>query len=154
LDGSFLAVLEARGFSASSPETPGSPYHCTNCPPGRPPKYFVFPRSELNVLTGSSLYPAAGEQVGDKIPVVRHETPSFSNEPPPSSIFEFSLEFQLTRADYDDRYWGWHRMLEKEGKLKHSREKCPERDGPPFIREWTPENGWREIRAANQTPKR
>jgi hypothetical protein len=154
LDGGFLAVLDAHHFSATSPENPDSPFGCRNCPPDRPFQYFVFPRSELNVLTGSLLYPAGSSVAGSTLTVFKNEVPGDLGQGAPASVFEFSSEFQLLRANYDDHYWEWHRKLEKEGRIKHSREKCPEREGPPFIREWTPENGWREIRAANQTPKR
>jgi hypothetical protein len=146
-NGGAVALLDASGFSGSSPEEPGSAFECKSCPPGRPLKYFVIPRSELNVISGSSLYPAGGEPAGSTVLVSKHELPGSIGQPPPASIIEFSLDFQLHRASYDDHYWEWHRKLEIEGKLAHSREKCPERDGPPFIREWTPEHGWREIRA-------
>jgi hypothetical protein len=144
-DGAFLAILDANHISGTSPEQAGTPYECRNCPAGRPLKYFVFPRSELNVVTGSLLYAGNGFPQGDIIPVVKPEVHGDLGQGPPESIYEFSLDFQLQRASYGDHYWEWHRKLEKEGKIKHSREQCPERNGPPRILQWEPKNGWQEI---------
>ena len=147
-DGAFLAVLDAKQISGSSPERLGSPYECRNCPAGRPLKYFVFPRSELNVATASLLYAANGYPQGDTIPIVKWEVAGDLGQGYPESIYEFSLDFQLRRASYGDHYWEWHRRLEKEGKLKHSREQCPERNGPPRVLQWDAQNGWQEIHPA------
>jgi hypothetical protein len=38
-----------------------------------------------------------------------------------------------------------HRKYEREGKLDHTLENCPERLHPRPIRMWTPGGGWKEI---------
>jgi hypothetical protein len=148
-DGGMLAVLDAQNLSGSSPEKPGSAYECKGCPEGRPLRYFVFPRAELNRVTGApynvvneiSVYP-------DRIEARSRESEWYG----PAAIYDFSRDFELKRATFEDMYWDLHRSLELEGKIKHSREQCPERDGPPAIRVWTPEAGWREMRPAGKRP--
>ena len=61
------------------------------------------------------------------------------------AIYEFSPALELTDARYSDRYWDHHRRLELEGRIRHTRAQCPERDGPLFIDVWTREQGWRRI---------
>jgi hypothetical protein len=39
-------------------------------------------------------------------------------------------------------YWDMHRQLEALGKITHTREQCPDRDGPRQILVWEPETGW------------
>jgi hypothetical protein len=48
----------------------------------------------------------------------------------------------LVRATFSDRYWEIHRLLEADGHLNHTREQCPDRDGPREILVWEPSKGW------------
>lgn len=146
-DGGMVAVLDANRVSGASPEEAGSPYECTNCPPGRPLKYFVFPRSELNRVTGSGLVGVGVSRAGATIFAGNSEVHA-SMEPEtgnPAATYEFSPEFELLRAQYTDRYWEYHRQLELEGRLKHSRAHCPERNGPSLVRMWDPQHGWTDL---------
>jgi hypothetical protein len=63
----------------------------------------------------------------------------------PEAIYELTPTFELQRAAYGSRYWDKHRALEMEGKLTHTREQCPERDGPPLVKMWTRDTGWTDI---------
>jgi hypothetical protein len=62
---------------------------------------------------------------------------------PATALYEFTQRLDLVSARYSDRYWQDHLELEKLGKITHSREQCPERDGPPSIEIWEPATGWR-----------
>jgi hypothetical protein len=148
-NGGMLALLDGRNISGASPEAPDSKYACKGCPPGSPLAYAVFPRSELNRVTGSAFNRASIESTPGRLVVHTLET----DIPPDRSyavdaIYEFSLSMELQRATYGGRYWDRHKALELEGKIKHSRENCPERDGPPVIEMWDPVKGWRTIRSA------
>ena len=55
-------------------------------------------------------------------------------------------EMRLISTAFSDTYWRLHKELEEEGKIKHTRERCPERDGPRGVRVWEPASGWRELR--------
>jgi hypothetical protein len=70
---------------------------------------------------------------------------------PPSFSYRLGGESSYPRMlrshpYYTDKYWDLHRRLEFEGKIKHSREQCPDRNGPRVVRAWDPKDGWREIR--------
>ena len=144
-DSGFFAVLDAIHVSGSSPEAAGSPFECKNCPPGRPLKYFIFPRSEVNKTFGAEVNMAGGTAHGDKIIIITKEGPPAHGQGDPEAVYEFSRDFQLKRTGYGDRYWELHRRLEKEGKIKHSKDACPERNGPRHVRQWDAQNGWQDI---------
>lgn len=134
----MLAVCKTHTVSGSSPEAPGRSFECKNCSGGHPERIFVFPRSELNLLTGGqynlvneiNVYP-------DRIEVRARQQGWYG----PAAIYDFTHELELRSASFEDVYWDWHRRLEIEGKIKHSREECPERYGPQLVRAWSPEIG-------------
>jgi hypothetical protein len=142
-----LAVLGADRFSGSSPEEPGSEYECNNCSPGRPLRYFTFPRLELNRVTNSPYNTAVVEVLPDRIVVYTAEgEPAYTGMPQPvHAIYEFALDLQLRRTYFSDQYWALHRELEQSGRITHDREHCPDRDGPRLVNSWDPQHGWRQL---------
>ena len=44
-------------------------------------------------------------------------------------------------------YWETHRRLEREGKLTHSSETCPERLDGKVVKIWQRETGWKDVNA-------
>ncbi|MCL4522581.1 MAG: hypothetical protein M1453_02525 [Acidobacteria bacterium] len=145
-DAGMIAVLDAKNISGSSPENAGSLYECKNCPAGRPLKYFVFPRSELNRATGSTYNFANAAANGRQIVMQTWENDDVALDRIAAGVYEFSTDLQLLRASYSDRYWELHRKLELEGKIKHSKAQCPDQKGPRSLLAWDPQNGWKEIR--------
>lgn len=132
-DGGMVALLDPDAGDGASSDAPDGPFHCDNCGPARALTYVVLPRSELNRVTRSAFNWATVSRVGDRIAArtteVDYAAPSSSTE----AIYEFDMSLALISARYGDRYWERHRALELEGKITHSRDKCPERDGPPFV---------------------
>jgi len=148
-DAGMLAVLDGRRISGRSPEKPGSAYECKNCPEGQPLRYFVFPRSELNLVTGSLYNEVKSIGVhGNGFQVRTQEAVpgNFQETYWVESIYEFSPDLELKQAMHSDSYWDFHRRLELDGKVKHSPENCPERRQPKKVLAWAPETGWRELR--------
>lgn len=146
LNGGMFGVLDTRGIDGASPEAPGTKYACDNCGPGRPVVYFVFPRSEMNRITGSRFNRAFVEVAPTGVRIRTDEVARENNEGSlVEAVYDFSLSFELISASYGDRYWDKHHALELEGKIKHTRAECPERDGPPLVKKWTREAGWTEI---------
>jgi hypothetical protein len=145
LDGGMVAVLDTHDIEGASPEPPGTPFTCDNCRSSRPLFYAVFPRSELNRVTGSPFNRASVDILPDG---VRAHTTEMEPEPGvglTEAVYEFSSALELVSASYGSRYWDKHRALELAGKLNHSRETCPEKNGPPFIWTWTREAGWKKV---------
>jgi hypothetical protein len=62
-----------------------------------------------------------------------------------AGIFDFTKDFVLARATWSDGYVELHRELEREGKIHHKWEQCPDRFGPRLVRVWDAEHGWTEI---------
>jgi len=122
-DAGALAIIDPTRQAARSPQTPGSLYACLDCPAARPHRYFVFPRSELNAVTGS---PAnivrAIRALPDKLEVRTEEVNETSVQS--FGVYELRGDFSLAAASMTDLYWDLHRRLEKEGKLSHGADVC------------------------------
>ncbi len=141
-NGGMVALLDAHALDGQSPTGPNSPFTCRSCGSDRPLRYIVLPRSEINLVTAASHNGAVLSVSGDRILVRTREMPPEGREAP-EAIYEFARSFDLVRASFGDRYWDMHKALEREGTLDHSREQCPDRDGPRSIDVWEPSSGWR-----------
>lgn len=145
-DGGMLTVLDANRIDGSSPEDTAGGFSCVGCPDGRPMFYAVFPRSELNRVTGSG-FNRAWINLSDTRLSVRTAELDRPDEIGPLTdvIYTFSDDLTFVDARFSDRYWDRHRQLELEGRIRHSRAQCPDRDGPPPISIWTPVLGWQTV---------
>lgn len=132
-----FAVLDARNPNGASPEDPGSAYACSNCPEGRPLRYFLVDWSDIATALPPDerevkvvVYPPTGRV---ELRAQQRSTVEF--------IVELSSTFEVVKRSVSDSFWEWHRRLELDGTLAHGRAHCPYRDGP-LVREWTPVAGW------------
>lgn len=141
-DEAMFAILEGDATGWQAPGTSGSPFACTDCPSAVPRFYATLPRSELNRITGERFNRATVTLIGDRI----HVTTTEMHETAANAIYEFNRDAQLLSARFSGAYWDVHRRLEHEGRLKHTRAACPDRDGPAAIQVWSPA-GWRRIPA-------
>jgi hypothetical protein len=143
LDGGLLAVLDGRNLRGRSPDGP-APYKCESCPAGDPLAYVVFPRSELNAASGSRFNRARVEIMPDRLVAYTAEISDGTNNGA-SAIYEFGRDMRFRAARYSDRYWEAHRRLELQGKLTHTRDRCPDADGPAAIHVWSRARGWERL---------
>ena len=106
----------------------------------------VMPRSEVNRVTMSRFNRARVELIGDRIVVktIEADTPA-NGDGAVDAVYEFSRDLELVSANFGDQYWAMHRALEEQGRLDHTREQCPDRDGPREVEMWEPATGWRMI---------
>ena len=141
----MLAIVDSRRALTQAPGSDGTPFHCSACPSDAPLFYAIFPRSELNVLTASRFNRAQVAWSGDRLLVTTMEIAG--NPLAATALYEFDRDLQLVRARYSDVYWDTHRRLELEGRLTHSRETCPEREGPASVHQWSAA-GWQRIPAS------
>ncbi len=144
-DGAMFAVLDPAKLAGSSPERAGTIYECKSCGSGRPLKYFIFPRSEVNVVVGVELSFTYLYQSNGMILCRTQEARGSGNYDSAEGIVTFSPGIELMRAAYSDRYWEAHRQLEALAAIHHTRRECPDRFGPRRILSWDPQNGWKEI---------
>jgi hypothetical protein len=143
LDGGMIALLDVNALNGQSPATHGSHFGCVSCGPSAPIRYIVLPRSEVNLVTASPFNRVVLGLKPDSI--VARTIEKSSNASAPDALYEFTPSLDLVRASYSDRYWEVHAELEAAGKINHSRERCPDRDGPREIRVWEPETGWTPV---------
>lgn len=138
----MLAIIDPAAANGQAPGTAGTEFGCANCSSTPPLFYVTFPRSELNVLTGSPFNGARVSRVGDRLLVTTSEIGSS----PATAIYEFDQELRFIRARFSEPYWDEHGRLERAGKLAHTREKCPDREGPRAIHIWDAATGQWSIR--------
>ncbi|MBI4265746.1 MAG: hypothetical protein HY657_15330 [Acidobacteria bacterium] len=146
LDGGMAAILDVNDLDGQSPAPPDSPFFCANCGTGRPLRYIVMPRSEVNRASSSRFNRARADPVGEHFVVRTIEVPQGVGDAA-DALYEFSPSFDLLSASFSSRYWEIHRTLEEQGKIAHSREECPDRDGPREILVWEPGAGWNTLTA-------
>lgn len=130
-----VAVLAANGPPATSPQSDGVKYQCIRgCPSGRPYRYILLPRSELNVASDRPYNEVASMETRSG------GITTTTTEGPTAQYFDFSEELQPQRVIYSGDYPEVHRRYEIEGRLAHSFELCPERRSPAIVRVFD-ENG-------------
>ena len=152
LDGGMIALLDANALDGQSPVPADSRFYCASCGAGRPLRYIVLPRSEVNRAT-SSPFNRAWLQFGpDRIIVRSIEVPAAGAGPAADALYEFTPSLDLVRASFSDRYWELHHELEAQGQLHHTREQCPDKDGPREIQVWEPRTGWRTQKISTKRP--
>lgn len=143
-DGGMIALLDAAALDGQGPEPPGSRHFCETCGTDRPLRMFVFPRTEINRVTASPFNRARVETFADGRLLARTvEMTSASGDA--DALYEFTSSLDVVRASFSERYWEMHRALEAEGKLTHTRDQCPDRNGPRLIQMWAPATGWRNV---------
>lgn len=136
-----LAVLDEEGPAAASPQTSSSSYWCDNCPTGRPLRYFVFPRSELNELS-TEPYNRAQEIIVTSNYVEISVFERSEEHAELRSIYRLSRTLDVESVSMSDAYWEAHRRLGREGKISHTVQQCKEYSEGKEVRVWTPTSGW------------
>lgn len=143
----FFAALDAERPEGHSPEPPGSPFECLDCPTGAPIVYYVFPRSDISQRQE---YPQAAPSVRThedgtvEIHVLESGGPNIA-----TTIYELGADLTVRGARFGDSYWEWHQRLEQEGRLDHSADDCPHRHGLE-VQRWTLTAGWQTLHVAAQ----
>lgn len=137
-DEAVLAILDGHRLAGQAPGSAGTAFACLSCPDDAPLFYATFARSEVNRVTASRFNRAQVAVRDGTILVTTSETGEVN------AMYEFDGDWRLVGARYSDRYWDEHRRLELEGRLGHTREACPERDGPAAIHVWSA-GSWQRI---------
>ncbi len=143
-----LAVLDESQAPSASPQTPGSTYSCDACPEGRPLRYYLFPRSELNTLQGGPYNPIKNLRTFENH--LEFDTgeaePNRVRGPDWASyfVYQFSKNLDVETVSMSDGYADLHRRLSSEHRIAHSLEECPVLTRPYLVRMWDELNGWTE----------
>ena len=143
-DGGMVGLLDPASLNGQGPEDRGTKYYCENCGSHQAIRMAVMPRTELNRVTGSRFNRAVIEVLPDRVVARTVEIPSLTGaEPAVDAIYEFTRSLEPISASFSAQYWDVHRKLEAEGKLHHTADACPDRQGPRQILMWEPQSGWR-----------
>lgn len=140
-DGGMLAVLDAAAIDGQGPEPAGSPHFCESCGASRPVRMYVFPRTELNRLTASRFNRVIVTTTAHG-PLIAQTIEATSADGDAAAVYEFTSSLDLVGARLNERYWEMHRAFEGAGRITHSRDQCPDREGPRQIQMWDPAAGW------------
>lgn len=142
-EGGMVGIVDTAALDGQSPAGTDEKYQCSTCGPESALRYVVLPRSEVNQASGASLNGAVVQVLGDRVLVRTIEFRRLTEAV--EALYEFSSSLEFISASYGDRYWEMHRALEAEGKIEHTRERCPYRQGPPGIKVWEPSSGWKAV---------
>jgi DNA-binding winged helix-turn-helix (wHTH) protein len=127
----FLAILEQDGAPATSPQSNGSQYQCTQgCPAARPYRFILFPPSELSLASNVAYNIAIRiDERPEGITVSTDETGGTGG-----AQYDFSRELQPIQVSWGDNWGQIHRQFERQGLVKHTFEHCPERTTPAILK--------------------
>jgi len=138
----MLAEIQEDGPPAAAPSS-ADDYTCRNCPEGRPVRYFLLPRSELNRLSGDPYnrpYQVSVSTSGVDVSVLESNVPR-----PLGVVYHFSSSLEVQTVAVADAYAEAHRELEQEGQLDHPFADCPEHIQGMPVRVWSRGDGWRDV---------
>lgn len=129
-----VALLSQNNAPASAP-TQMARFHCTQSPSGRPAHLYALPNIEL--LDGAAYAFAIGPvQVHNNIFVDLAESSDGV------SIAELSADLHTVSLSVSDTFWARHRLAERERRINHSADSCPEVRREQSIALWDPKSGW------------
>jgi DNA-binding winged helix-turn-helix (wHTH) protein len=132
-----LAILAEHSLPSTSPQSDGSAFQCIRgCPTGRPYRYILLPRSELNLASIQPYNQANGirDRVdGVTVQTVELDGPSVQGDGV-GGFMKFSQDLQPESFVYGDNYPQLHRRAETLGWIKHSFDNCPERRSRAVLR--------------------
>jgi DNA-binding winged helix-turn-helix (wHTH) protein len=144
-----VAVLATSGLPATSPQSDGAKYQCIRgCPNGRPYRYILLPRSELNTTSDRPYNEAVGLNARARGITIRTVEVAQTGT---AQYFDFSDELQPERVVYSGDFAEIHRRYEREGRVAHSFEFCPERRSPALVRVFD-ENGISRLISVPRVP--
>lgn len=139
-----LAILRQNGPPATSPQADAAKYFCTRgCPSERPYRYILFPRSELGMASDVPYNFAV--EIHNRTNGLTVVTEELKVESAPEAFYEFSKELQPESVAYGDGYREVHKRFEREGRIKHSFDECPERKAPAILRICDEHGHWSEV---------
>lgn len=141
----FFGVLDAEHPDGHSPEPPGSPYECLDCPSGAPVTYYVFPRTDVgqhHAFPQASPAPRVVDDRAIDVHVLESGGPDIA-----TVIYELGSDFAVRAARFSDSFWELHRSLERDGMLDHRADACPHRRVLD-VQRWTAAEGWRTLRVS------
>ena len=140
----YLAALRQDGPPTTSPQRAVGKYLCTRgCSSETPYRFILFPRSELNTASEEPYNYAV--RIRYRTNGVTVVTDELSRGPMMTAFYDFSQELKPERVAYGDGYQDIHERFEREGRIKHTWEQCPERKAPAILRICDENGNWSTV---------
>lgn len=114
--GASLALFDAGKVAGSAPAEQAK-YRCTDCPPGRPREFIVFPRSCIDSALDEQPNISQVLPYGDGRLSVTVET---GNRLAGTLYYEFGPDLALLRIEVGKEFRSAHLLLERAGQLDHA----------------------------------
>ena len=133
-------VLDVNHLDGQAPGVAGTTFECGTCGSAVPIFYATFARTEVNRLIAGGFTRARVSPSGSRLVVTTVENDRGDGDA--AALYEFNSDLRFLRVRHSGNYWDEHRRLEIEGRITHTREQCPEREGPAAIHVWTEGHGW------------
>jgi hypothetical protein len=141
-----LAVLREDCPSGSSPPLNAARPVCQDCPEGKPYRYFLFPKSDVNLASGHTYNQVASILQHDgSVEVIVAEEEWTAGIPADWVGYKLSPDLHLQGFSVSDHLLVHHKELEAQGKLNHTVEQCPDTHRPRAVRMWSQEHGWETV---------
>jgi len=141
-----IAVLGTNEGFAISPQSEGKRYYCESCEQHFAPYYLLFSQSEIFRLEGAAFHIITElDLTEDGFSAKSFEGTDGAIRPlgiALSAFYRISGDFQKFSGTMGDTYWNLHRRLEREGKIHHRVEECPDQNIAGRIRIFTRSSGW------------
>jgi len=135
-----LAVFTEDAVPSSSPQSRGSRFDTLDGPKGQPHRYFLLPPSELTMASDKPY------NMVDRIDETNDEflvqTNEITGQEHATAIYRFSKRIEPLDVAFDDSWAARHRRLQKEGKLSHDLDDCPQLSRVTAVRQWDRESAW------------
>lgn len=100
--GGMIALLDAAAMDGQGPEPAGSRHFCESCGTNRPLRMFVFPRTDVNRVTGSRFNRVIVTTWDARLVAQTIEAPSADGDA--TAVYEFSSSLDLVSARFSERY--------------------------------------------------
>ena len=138
-----LAILSRSGPPATSPQNEGSEYYCNaGCPKGKPYRYILMPRSEFSEASGIAFDIVDGIDLRPGGTTVQVQAIGSVTE---TCYYDLSQDFEPERVAYGSSYRARHEMFEREGRINHRYQDCPERNEKAVLRICDETGNWRTV---------
>jgi hypothetical protein len=140
-----MAIFDELGPAVMSPQTPGTPFVCDDCPTAPPWMYLLFPRSDVSVAYGEPFVSVTNIDRPDDtgiIDVTVRDQRSFR------AVYHLSADLTPESVAFSDAHWAAHEQLSRNGSIEHPANDCPARRKGVLVRMWQPATGWTDVRVA------
>ncbi len=132
-----VAVVDVNRGPARWRSAIGPALECPTCPAADPEAMLLLPTSDVTrglfrpygwVMRSRLLDSGLELTINDGFGWGTHAT--------------LSEGLQITGLARSDQYWHMHQDLERQGRIPHTADECPDHAQPLDVRRWTPATGW------------